>query len=261
VSTCFAYDIEEHFISYSPLGFTKGDPMTTLLTRGINKLQRLTGMGEAFPGEIKYDRFYQCIERMARESNVKTILEIGSSAGGGSTEAFVKGIRQNPSSPTLFCMEVAPDRFAQLQNRYPDPFVKCYNASSVPVDRFATEQEVREFCRVMHGLPGAYDVEIVLSWLQGEQRFLTQKSLPDDGIALIKRENGIDMFDMVLIDGSEFTGRAEFDEVVGCRYILLDDILVLKNHYNCQRLVADARYKLVEVDTGLRNGFAVFERL
>src|SRR6267154_5149422 len=80
---------------------------SSLLRRGFRKLQRLTHTGDPFPGEIKDDAFYYCIERLAREADLRTILEIGSSAGGGSTEAFVKGIRRNPARPTLFCMEVS----------------------------------------------------------------------------------------------------------------------------------------------------------
>jgi hypothetical protein len=236
--------------------------MASLLRRGILRVQRMTGLGERFPGEIKNDTFYRCIERLASTTQVKTVLEIGSSAGGGSTEAFVKGLRRNPHGPTLFCMEVVKDKFVELQNRYAaDAFVKCYNVSSIPLDRFATEDEVRAFYNVMPRSRWTTDIDTVLGWLRGEVEFMRRKAVPDDGIARIKRENGIDTFDMVLIDGSEFTGRAEFDEVVGARYMLLDDIHVLKNHYNCQRLVADRRYKLIESDITLRNGFAVFERV
>ena len=34
------------------------------------------------------------------------VLEIGSSSGEGSTEAFVRGLRENASRATLFCMGV-----------------------------------------------------------------------------------------------------------------------------------------------------------
>ncbi|NEO03295.1 MAG: hypothetical protein F6K50_50690, partial [Moorea sp. SIO3I7] len=59
------------------------------------------------PPEIKDDDFYKAIQRIAQEEDIKTVLEIGSSSGAGSTEAFVKGLRENPSNPVLFCMEVS----------------------------------------------------------------------------------------------------------------------------------------------------------
>jgi hypothetical protein len=41
-------------------------------------------------------------------------------------------------------------------------------------------------------------------------------------IERIKAEHGIERFDMVLIDGSEFTGEVELGKVLGAKLILLD---------------------------------------
>ena len=49
--------------------------------------------------EIKNDEFYQAIQKIARFSKIKTVLEIGSSSGRGSTEALSKGLRENPNQP------------------------------------------------------------------------------------------------------------------------------------------------------------------
>jgi hypothetical protein len=73
-------------------------------------------------------------------------------------------------------------------------------------------------------------------------------------------ENGIAQFGMVLIDGSEFTGRAELDEVYGAQYILLDDIGTFKNFENYERMRRDPAYHTLASNPALRNGFAVFER-
>ncbi len=81
------------------------------------------------------------------------------------------------------------------------------------------------------------------------------------GIEWIREENGIEDFDMVLIDGSEFTGKAELDLVFGAKYILLDDICTYKNWNNYKELVLDSNYKLLMEDHYLRNGYAVFVRI
>ena len=83
----------------------------------------------------------------------------------------------------------------------------------------------------------------------------------EDGIERIKREHDIDCFDMVLIDGSEFTGKYELDKVYGARFILLDDINGFKNYDNYQRLVADQTYQLIAENWKVRNGYAVFKRI
>ena len=236
--------------------------MASMVHRAIDKVQRAMGVGTRFPGEIKSDDSAQWIERLAAQENVSTILEIGSSAGGGSTGAFVTGIRSNPNRPTLFCMEVSKERFAELTRRYEsDAFVKCYNTSSVPLEKFVTETEVREFYGVMRPILNSREVDVVLGWLRSEIAYLKASNVPTNGIEIIKRENSIDHFDMVLIDGSEFTGRAELDAIDGARLVLLDDINALKNHYNCMRLIMDRRYTLVASNTRLRNGYAIFKRI
>src|SRR4051812_23856592 len=85
------------------------------------------------PPEIVRDELYELLERLAGDSRIRTVLEIGSSAGQGSTAALVAGVRANPSRPTLFCMELSKVRFEALRNTYEhEPRVKCLNASSVP---------------------------------------------------------------------------------------------------------------------------------
>lgn len=53
--------------------------------------------------------------------------------------------------------------------------------------------------------------------------------MTEKGIQKIKRENEIDFFDVVLIDGSEFTGFVELSEVYGAKWLLVDDINTFKN--------------------------------
>lgn len=235
--------------------------MPSFFRRCIRKLQRTLGLGESVIGEIKDDALYHAIQRFARERKARAILEIGSSVGSGSTEAFVRGIRETSDRPTLFCMEVRTERFEQLQQRYrDDPFVRCYNVSSVPPERFLSEDAVRAFYRVMPWRRGFAPTETVVGWLRSELDYLRTSKLPSDGIRLIKRENDIAAFDIVLIDGSDFAAPAELEEVLGAPLILLDDINTLKNHHNCLRLIADPRYELVETNVLLRNGYAIFER-
>src|SRR3990167_6712350 len=70
------------------------------------------------PPEIKNDSFYYAIYRLAKTEAISTILEIGSSSGDGSTEAFVLGLTENSFKPTLFCMEISMPRFTALKKRY-----------------------------------------------------------------------------------------------------------------------------------------------
>lgn len=212
------------------------------------------------PPEIKDDKFYHAIQRIVATEKLATILEIGSSSGEGSTEAFVTGISTNSTTPLLFCMETSRKRFESLQNRYQHlPFVKCYRTSSVTLENFAKVEEVVNFYQSYNSNLNYFSLDRVLGWLEEDRKQIIESDLNINGIELIKQEQGIEYFDLVLIDGSEFTGKAELKQVYGSKYILLDDIKSLKNYFNYRRLFADINYELVEQDPSLRNGYAIFK--
>ena len=176
------------------------------------------------PPEIKADELSDLITRLSAHERIKYVLEIGSGAGEGSTAAVVKGLSQNPLSPILFCIEVSCPRFASLRAKYQHlGFVKCYNMSTVDAGRFPSESGVET---------GA--------------------------IERIKREHNVTDFDLVLIDGSEFTGDVEFDKIYGAKIILLDDITTFKNFSVHKRLLQDPHYELIAENQTLRNGYSAF---
>ena len=213
------------------------------------------------PPEVKADPFYEAILALARTETVRTVLEIGSSSGEGSTEAFVRGLRENPFKPTLFCMEVSKPRFEALRDRYAaDSFVKPYRVSSIPAEKFPSEEEVTRFYHAH--LAGRFvPLPEFLRWLRQDLDYIRAADVPKEGIKLIKEENGIGYFDLVLIDGSEFSGEVELQEVYGARFILLDDINTYKNFANVRRLLADPNYVLREASEQVRGGYAIFEQI
>jgi glycosyltransferase involved in cell wall biosynthesis/predicted O-methyltransferase YrrM len=214
------------------------------------------------PPEIKNDEFYTIIQKIAREEDIKTVLEIGSSSGEGSTEAFVIGLRENPNQPTLFCMEVSQARFANLKKSYEnDSFVKCYNVSSVPIEQFPDQNEIIDFHQNSDSNLRAYPIEQVLGWLQQDIEYIKNSGVPANGIQQVKQENNIESFDLVLIDGSEFTGIAELKELYGSKFICLDDITTFKNHQNHHQLLTDPNYVLISHNTSTRNGYSVFKKV
>lgn len=211
------------------------------------------------PPEIKDDELYQAIQALSRGPDIKTILEIGSSSGSGSTEAFVTGLIDHPQIPDLYCMEISQSRFNALQKRYENyPFVHCYHVSSVALENFPTKQEIRDFYQTQQTHLNLYPLEQVLEWWQADTEYLKTSGVETDGIRKIKTENNIDVFDFVLIDGSEFTGTAELEEVYGAKLIILDDINTFKNYQNYTRLLNDSTYALLQENKKLRNGYAIF---
>lgn len=216
------------------------------------------------PPEISNDSLYFALIECAKRPDIKTILEIGSSSGEGSTEAFVRAIRQRPdsSSVKLYCMEISQPRFEKLSAHYQnDSFVKPYRLSSVSTQQFPSPDFVVNFYQEIKTNLNLYPLEQVIGWLQQDLNYITQNGLDACGIEIIKTDQGVKQFDMVLIDGSEFTGFAELHLVLGARIIALDDINAFKNFQSYQELSNNPHYKLIARDVRLRNGFAIFERV
>lgn len=211
--------------------------------------------------EIKYDIFYNYIRKIASDPKIETVLEIGSSSGEGSTEAFILGLKTNPSRPKLFCMEISKPRFHQLKNHYQHlDFVKCYNLSSIGIEEFPSWDVVESFLNETISPLTKVGKKEVYRWYQQDIDYMKEHDAIENGILKIKAENDIKFFDMVLIDGSEFTGLVELPYVYGAGYILLDDINTFKNYQNFEFLKKDDSYDLIAFDKKIRNGFAIFKK-
>ena len=122
-------------------------------------------------------------------------------------------------------MEISKVRFAALQDHYKHlPMVKCYYASSVPLEVFPTVEVVKNFYNSTPSNLNNFPLKTVLGWLNQDIEYIKTHNIPQNGIMLIKNEHNIENFDVVLIDGSEFTGIAEFNLLYGAKFILLDDV-------------------------------------
>jgi glycosyltransferase involved in cell wall biosynthesis len=209
--------------------------------------------------EIRDDELSRLLTSIAAREPLQWVLEIGSSTGEGSTASLVKGLKQNPARPILFCLEASRQRFSQLKARYVhDSFVKCMNASSVAIDCFPARSSVTQFWESTTTKLTDYTNDMLLGWLEADICSLRESGIAQGGIDLIKNQYNIDLFDMVLIGGSEFTGEAELEELYGARWIVLDSINTYKNYNNYQRLVSDVEYVLIAENRHLCNGYAVF---
>jgi glycosyltransferase involved in cell wall biosynthesis len=220
-----------------------------------------SGLNQVIAPEIKADGFYDIIKRLAATETLEAVLEIGSSSGEGSTEAFVSGLAQNSGSPKLFCIEISKPRFDRLQAAYQSyPFVHCYNRSTVGVEQFPTPATVAAFYNDVPSGLRKFPLPLVLDWLRQDVQYVRESGVESGAIDKIKADHGIETFDMVLIDGSEFTGSVEYELVKGARLILLDDTNTFKCYAVRQSLLNDPMYDLVADDQELRNGYSVFRR-
>lgn len=221
---------------------------------------KISELDQLIRPEIINDQLYKTLRLFALNSEVNNILEIGSSSGEGSTRALYEGIC-NRKTATLFCLEVSKVRFAKLVENYENvKQVKCFNMSSVSIFEFPKEEEVEKFYHDVPSMLNNFPLKRVLGWLNQDIRYIIEHRIWEYGINYIKGKYKIENFDMVLIDGSEFTGYKEFKKVYGSGILVLDDICSFKNYQTYHDLLKDPNYRLVGENKTLRSGFAVFEK-
>jgi hypothetical protein len=223
-----------------------------------------TTLDQIIGGEICGDEFYDLLKSYASRIDLKLFLEIGSSAGGGSTQAFVDAIskRKDSDHVSVYCFELSKNRFKLLAESYADfSFIKPYNVSSISADEFPDVSCVIDFYQNVKSSLNDYPIDTILQWYWQDINYIKNSGLDLNGIVRIKEENHINVFDMVLIDGSEFTGEVELNFVIGSKVIALDDINTFKCHSAFKRLSTDSNYVLSQSNRKLRNGFAIFERI
>ena len=214
------------------------------------------------PPEIKNDKLYYDLILLVKENPIRHILEIGASSGDGSTEAFVKGIEESGrKTVTVHSIEISKKRYAAFTERYKgNKHVKGYNLVSIPPSKFMKPEEVEEFYNNTPTNLNKYPLEMVLGWLKTDLDYIKKNKLKTNGIEAARKASGRKNFDLVLIDGSAFTGESELDAVIGAKFIVLDDINDIKNHANYIRLNADPNYDMIKVKMRLRNGYAIYKR-
>lgn len=201
---------------------------------------------------------YYVIQDYLKKVPVKTIIEIGASSGGGTTEALIKGItsRFHQEGVKIASVEVSRARFKKLKEIYSGlSFFTPYNISSLPLSRFPSEEQVAKFIKET-GIHGG-NVEVVLDWLRQDIQYVKDNNFDVNGIQKIKEDFGVEKFDLAVIDGSEFLGDEEFKELPDCDAYFLDDIHVYKNWNSHRILENDKRYVKI-FEEKIRGGSSLF---
>jgi hypothetical protein len=208
----------------------------------------------AIPAEIKNDELYDRIITTIRifSFEIKTVLEVGASSGDGSTEALIIGMAGLPEK-TLYTIEANPIRYKNLVERYKGlDWVKPLNGSSIAIEEYMSKEDVEFFHKNIPTQLNEYSLETVLSWYEDELLSIAKWGV-STGII-----NTIEKPDMVLLDGSPFTGDAEYQKVCDSKVIILDDILDIKHYHSHQALRKNKAYECLFCNLTLRNGYSIW---
>ena len=197
-------------------------------------------------GQICNDSFSAEIEKYASDVNYKAFLEIGTWNGMGSTRAFAKGLSQRSDDYVFYSLECNKDKWADAVKLYDDnKQIHILNEVIWNVEP-ADFYEVFPQCKTNELYKKWNDVDIINMKRCGV--FLDRKDLPA-------------MFDVILLDGGEFTTYYEFKLLKDrCKILMLDDINGDKCQLIVKEILADPSWKILKRDN-VRNGYLIAERI
>lgn len=219
------------------------------------------------PEIVKGDELYHDIYFTIRKNRPKTILEIGSANGKGSTQAIIEALNDGGllNKTKVYCIESSPERYQELLGATRNyPLFNAINASSVPVNKYMKECDVKLFMdqkRFKFNIHDNYSLETVLTWRKDEIDSILTWGIPQNGIAQAINLNNSQFFSMVIIDGSAFTANEEIRYLLGAGTIIMDDVLDIKSitSFFEINIIYSFTYHVVIKNHNYRNGYAIFE--
>ena len=220
-------------------------------------------------GQICNDDFSDDIRQYASDPKNKTFLEIGTWNGLGSTKAFVEGFAQRarPDSEG-FAQRARPTQEEKEKEDVSDYIFyslecnadKCADAAKLYADNTRVHilneviwnQEPADFyevfpqCRTNPTLQRWHEIDMLN--MQKCQVFLDRPEIPP-------------MFDVILLDGGEFTTYYEYQLLKKrCKILMLDDVNADKCKKIVQEIEADPSWCILKRGD-VRGGYLIAERM
>jgi len=193
-------------------------------------------------------------------ARLRSALVIGAGANPAWTR-FVTALACVAESVPTVCLESDSTLAVKLQSCFANhPSVVCLHSATVASSDLPSEDEISTFYAETPSRLRQYPLAVVIGWLRNDRHKLSSGIVPTDGIIRAHQAAKVTHFDLVIIDGMEFTGRSELDAVGDCRVIVLACTRTFKNWSNFNRLARDKRYELAWSDEAQGNGIAVFRR-
>ena len=199
-------------------------------------------------GQVQDDEFSKKIREFSKNPKNKSFLEIGTWNGLGSTRQFVIELENRTDDYIFYSLECNKEKSDYAKSLY----VK--NKKLHILNEVIFNVEPNNFDDIF---PQCKENEIYKRW--NEIDMVNMKSCT---LFLNRPELPI-IFDVILLDGGEFTTYFEFQILKHrCKYLMLDDINVSK----CELIVKEIesnpdKWNIIEKNTVARNGFMICENL
>lgn len=199
-------------------------------------------------GQINSGRFSEIIKDFAKNEDNKTFLEIGTWNGMGSTKQFIDELVIRLDDYVFYSLECNVEKSLYARRLYSN-LTKVYILNEV---LFNNEPE--NFYDIF---PQCQTNKTFKEWHKIDMENMKKCDL------FLERDNLPKVFDVILLDGGEFTTYFEFQLIKDkTKYLLLDDINVAKCTKIVQEIKSDPeKWKIIEENITERNGFLVCKNL
>tara|TARA_R110000744_G_scaffold33972_12_gene79508 strand:- start:2478 stop:3152 length:675 start_codon:yes stop_codon:yes gene_type:complete len=204
-------------------------------------------------GQINRGSFLgECVYKLSVNKEFKNYVEVGTWNGEGSTKCFMDGLMSRFDDSTLYSLE-ANIQFYEEATRYwapilmvmklPSPKLHLLYGRIVEATELVSEEEVREHSRF-----GQHP------WLEWRER-----NIKEYGQCKSVLDQLPDEIDVLLLDGGQFSTRAEFHKLKDrSKVVLLDDTQSFKTERARLDMLADPETWTVIVDNLLdRHGIFI----
>jgi len=180
----------------------------------------------------------EIIYNLAKQIDVKTILDIGCFNGMGSTKCILDGVLSKKEKTFVYSLECNKLRLeeAKINLGFLPPNFKLIHGTII---------DASELEPMMETLKN----DTLKGWLKEDLNWL--KITPNVFDQLPEK------IDLCIIDGGEFSGNLEFNKLwKRCKYIILDDINALK-HIETKKFILSKPnvFKVIEDNVRDRNGY------
>ena len=203
-------------------------------------------------GQINLDsKLGKFIYEMVSKDDIKTIVEIGTWNGYGTTECIRKSIVDNNKVDySVYSLEINSDMYKQAISR---EFPKNFN---IILGRVIEESDLNwmNWDEYFNSPEGYYHAGNKRSWMI------------EDIVNLRRVENVISSIpskiDLLILDGGEFTTYPEYLKLSQrSRFIILDDTKELKCRKVRSEIINNENYSIIIDDLSDRSGFLIAEKI
>jgi hypothetical protein len=194
-------------------------------------------------GQICNDNFSKLIELHASDLNNKTFLEIGTWNGLGSTKAFVNGLSKRNDNYIFYSLECNSDKANQAKELY-----KNYDKVHI-LNEVIWNSEPNDFYDIF---PQCKTNELYKKW--NDVDIINMKNCN----LFLERNNLPDFFDILLLDGGEFTTYYEFQLLKNkCKILMLDDTNTDKCKLIVNEIKENPQLWEIIIEEKIRNGYLI----